>query len=183
MGKKEGGVSQRQRKKPSFMKTNTSKNPRKQFELTRLAERGFAIHQQLLVLNEEFKQIKDRLKLEAAAQPSEHIPLSDKTSEGSQWLILGHGCECRIVFPDVRVRSEFDPATSHFLQLRSLAGDQFGSLFKEVPLYRVADKKTFRAQIDNLFSPEIAASILELSTEESEPKAIWKARPTTSSNP
>jgi hypothetical protein len=45
--------------------------------LTQLVERGYAIHQQLNLLNEEFKQIKDRLKAEGVARPGEHVPLAD----------------------------------------------------------------------------------------------------------
>jgi hypothetical protein len=94
---------------------------KKQNNVTGLVERGFAIHQQLLALNEEFKQIKDRLKAEAEFRPSEHISLADKESQGSQWIVFGQGCECRIVFPDVRVLSEFEPLTTSFHKIRALA--------------------------------------------------------------
>ena len=51
------------------MKTKTSK---RQSQIPPLVERGFAIHQQLSVLNDEFKKIKERLKDEAAGRPAEH---------------------------------------------------------------------------------------------------------------
>ena len=43
------------------MKTKT---PKTRKHITHLVDRGFAIHQQLLLLNEEFKKIKDSLKEE-----------------------------------------------------------------------------------------------------------------------
>jgi hypothetical protein len=162
---------------PTFNPVKKVKTSRGQTELVRLAERGFAVHQQVLVLNEELKQIKDRLKSEAEARPNEHIPLDEKESEGSQWVVTGNGCECRIVFPDARLKSEFDPTKSEFKTLRSLAGEEFDSLFNSVILYRVADKKTFREKVHHLLDSSAAKELLDLATTPSEPKAIWKARP------
>jgi hypothetical protein len=167
-------------KNPKLNQTNPvkkSKTSQGRTELVRLAERGFALHQQVLVLNEELKQIKDRLKAEAEARPGEHIPLDDKESEGSQWVIVGDGCECRIVFPEARLKSEFDPTKPEFKTIRFLAGDQFDSLFKSVILYRLADKKAFREQVHQLIDSSAASELLDLATIPSEPKALWKARP------
>jgi hypothetical protein len=98
------------------MKTKSSKSKK---HIPQLVERGFAIHQQLIILNEELKKIKEGLKTEAAAYPAEHLPLLEKDSEGSQWIAKGNGCECRIVFPDPKTKTEFDPCTSDFLTIRS----------------------------------------------------------------
>jgi hypothetical protein len=155
------------------MKTKTSKGKN---SIPSLVERGFAIHQQLALLNDEFKQIKERLKEEAASRPAEHIPLLEKDSEGSQWIAVGKGCECRIVFPDAKVKTEFDPKESDFPTIRSLAGAHFNSLFHRVMLYRPTDRKTFRNQVNNLLAPNVAADLLELSTSPTEPKAAWKSR-------
>jgi hypothetical protein len=155
------------------MKNKTSK---RQDPIPSLVERGFAIHQQLALLNDEFKKIKERLKVEAAARPAEHVPLLEKDSEGSQWIALGDGCECRIVFPDAKVKTEFDPQESDFLIIRSLADDHFKSLFSRVTAYRPTDRKTFRVQVNNLLAPKAAAELLELSTSPTEPKAVWKSR-------
>src|SRR5208282_129044 len=97
------------------MKTKTSK---RQSQIPPLVERGFAIHQQLSVLNDEFKKIKERLKDEASAHPAEHIPLLEKDTEGTQWIALGNGCECRIVFPEAKIKPDFDPGESDFLTIR-----------------------------------------------------------------
>ena len=163
----------------SPVETRTSK---RQLELIRLAERGFALHQQVVSLTEELKQIKDRLKAEAEARPAELIALSNKESEGSQWVLMGKGCECHIIFPDARVNSEFDPATPEFEMLRYVAGDHFNSLFKKVILYRVSDKGAFREQVHQLLDSKTAVQLLDLSTSPSEPKTLWKARPTSSVN-
>jgi hypothetical protein len=61
------------------MKTKSSNS---KSHIPQLVERGFAIHQQLTLLNEEFKKIKDRLKDETSARPNEHLPLLEKDSEG-----------------------------------------------------------------------------------------------------
>ena len=155
------------------MKTKTSKrkNP-----IPSLVERGFAIHQQLALLNEEFKQIKERLKEEAASRPAEHVPLLEKDSEGLQWIALGDGCECRIVFPEAKVKTEFEPHESDFATIHLLAGNHFNSLFRRVVLYRPTDRKTFCGQVYSLLAPKVAAELLELSTSPTEPKAVWKAR-------
>ena len=152
------------------------KKTKRQDSIPSLVERGFAIHQQLALLNDEFKQIKERLKEEAASRPAEHVPLLEKDSEGSQWIALGKGCECRIVFPDAKVKTEFDPKESDFTTIRSLAGDHFNSLFRRVMLYRPTDRKTFRSQVNNLLAPKVAANLLELSTSPTEPKTAWKSR-------
>ncbi len=142
-----------------------------------LVKKGFALHQQLVVLNEEFKKIKERLKTEAAARPHEHLPLLEKDSDGTQWIALATGCECRILFPDPKVTTEFDPGASEFLAIRSLSGDHFKSLFQKVVLFRPVDKKTFRTQVRTLLPAKAAAELLELTTSTCEPKATWKARP------
>lgn len=143
-----------------------------------LVKKGFALHQQLTVLNEEFKKIKERLKTEASARPAEHLPLLEKDSDGTQWIALATGCECRIIFPDPKVTTEFDPGASDFLAIRSLAGEHFYSLFKKAILFRPVDKKTFRNQVKTLLPVKAAAELLELTTSATEPKATWKARPT-----
>ncbi|HEV3272806.1 MAG TPA: hypothetical protein VGZ93_11550 [Candidatus Methylacidiphilales bacterium] len=155
------------------MKTKTS-NSRK--PITTLVERGFAIHQQLIILNEEFKQIKERLKTEAESHPREHLPLLEKDSEGKQWIVQAEGCECRIVFPEAKIKTDFDPSESDFLTIRSLAGDHLKSLFRKVTLYRPMEKKTFRDQVNNLLAPRSAGQLLDLCSSQSEPKAVWKAR-------
>lgn len=77
--------------------------------IPKLVERGFAIHQQLSLLNEEFKQIKEQLKGEAEIYSHEQLPLLDKESEGKQWVARAKGCECRIVFPDPKTTPDFNP--------------------------------------------------------------------------
>jgi hypothetical protein len=156
------------------MKTKTSKHQRK---IPKLVDRGYTIHQQLSVLNEEFKKIKERLKEEAAARPTEHLPLLENDSDGMQWIVMGKGCECRIVFPDAKINSDFDPGESEFLNIRSLAGDHFKSLFRKVTLFRPMERKTFRGQVTKLLSPKAARQLIELCSSASEPKAVWKARP------
>jgi hypothetical protein len=154
------------------MKTKSSKTQRK---LSDLVQRGFAIHQQLTLLNEEFKGIKDTLKGEAANYTHEHLPLLEKDSEGKQWVLRATACECRIVFPDPKTIPEFDPGESSFLTIRSLAGDRFKNLFRKVTVYRPSDKKTFRSQVNTLLDPKTAIPLLELCSTPSEPKAVWKA--------
>jgi len=160
-------------KEPKSVKTKTSKlkNP-----IPSLVERGFALHQQLLILNEEFKQIKDRLKAEAAARPGEHIPLLEKESTGEQWIARGDDCECRIVFPAPQLKTDLDPTQPLFLSVKGLAGDHFGSLYRKVTTYEAREKKSFRGQVANLLKPEEAARLLDLCSAPSEPKAFWKSR-------
>jgi hypothetical protein len=156
------------------MKTTTSLSKN---HLTKLVERGFAIHQQLNILNEEFAAIKDQLKTEAAARPGEHIPLSDKTSEGEQWLAKGADCECRIVFPAPKIKTDLDPLQPDFKTIKVLTGDHFHSLFHRVVSYEPADKKTFRDDVNHLLAESAATQLLDLCTSPSEPKAMWKACP------
>jgi hypothetical protein len=155
------------------MKTNTTRHAG---PVTRLVERGFAIHQQLTSLNEEFKKIKEQLKFHAGARPNEFVPLLDKDSEGAQWIVCGAGCECRVVFAEPKVKTEFDPAESDFPTIQSLGGDHFKKLFRKVTLYRPANKKNFRNQVKILLAPKAAGQLLELCSSESEPKIVWKAR-------
>jgi hypothetical protein len=162
-------------KEPKTVKTKT---PKQNNPIPKLVDRGFAIHQQLLTLNEEFKQIKDQLKTEAQARPEEHIPLLDKDSTGEQWLALGNGCECRIVFPADQLKTELNPFEPLFLSVKGLAGDHFRTLFQKVTIFEARDKKAFRGQVSNLLKPDDATKLLALCSRPSEPKASWKARPT-----
>jgi hypothetical protein len=159
-------------------KTPKSKNP-----IPSLVKRGFALHQQLLLLNEEFKQIKDRLKAEAAARPGEHIPLVDKESTGEQWIARGDDCECRIVFPAPQLKTDLDPTQPLFLSVKGLAGDHFVSLFRKVTTYEARERKSFRGRVTNLLKPEEAAQLLNLCATPCEPKAFWKSRPTQKEKP
>jgi hypothetical protein len=156
------------------MKTKSSKTQR---HIPQLVERGFAIYQQLTVLNEQFKKIKEQLKNEALVYSHEHLPLLEKESEGKQWIVQAKGCECRIIFPDAKIETEFDPGESDFLNIRSLAGKHFKALFRRVTVYRPTDKRTFRGQIHRLLKPDEAVVLLALCSSPSEPKAVWKARP------
>jgi hypothetical protein len=156
------------------MKTNTSQ-PKN--HIPQLVERGFAIHQQLSILNEEFKQIKEQLKAKAVASPGERVPLSDKESEGDQWIAKGSGCECRIVFPAPKIKTDLDPLQPDFKTIKLLTGDQFHSLFHRIVSYEPADKATFRDSVSHLLAESAAAQLLDLCTSPSEPKAFWKARP------
>lgn len=155
------------------MKTNTTnqKTP-----LPTLVNRGFAIHQQLLVLNEEFKQIKERLKAEAEARPEEHIPLVDKESMGEQWFVLGDGCECRVVFPADQLKTEFDSVDPLLRSVRDLSGAHFKTLFRKVTVFEARDKKAFRGQVSALLKSKKAGKLLEFCSCPTEPKTLWKAR-------
>src|ERR1700743_2346172 len=102
-----------------------------QKSINQLVDRGFALHQQISLLTEEFKAIKTQLKTEAVARRAEHLPLLDKDSEGTQWVVVTKDCECRIVFPDAKVKNEFEPSESDFLTIRSLSGDRFKALFRK----------------------------------------------------
>jgi hypothetical protein len=167
-------VGAEQKSDPCWTSTMKTKSQRR---IPQLVERGFAIYEQLTVLNEEFKKIKERLKQEAVARPTEHLPLLEKDSEGALWIVLGKGCECRIVFPDAKIKTDFDPSESDFLTIRSLAGDHFKSLFRKVTVYRPTERKTFRCQVNKLLSAPPAKQLLELCSTPSDPKALWKARP------
>ena len=153
-----------------------TKNPIQTNPIPTLVNRGFAIHQQLLILNEEFKQIKDRLKAEAQARPNERIPLHDKESTGEQWVVAGDGCECRIVFPAPQLKTDLDPVEPLFLNVKGLAGDHFNTLFQKVTTFKARDKKAFRGQVSKLLKADDATKLLDLCSSPSEPKASWKAR-------
>ena len=155
------------------MKTKTSQ-PKNHIPI--LVERGFAIHQQLSILNEEFKQIKDDLKAEALARPGEHVPLSDQESEGEQWIAKAPGCECRIVFPSPKIKTDLDPLQPDFKTIKVLTGDHFHSLFHRVVSYEPVDKKTFRDDVSRFLADSAATQLFDLCTSASEPKAVWKAR-------
>ena len=40
-------------------------------------------------------------------------------------------CEFRIVFPDAKIKTDFDPSESDFLTIRSLAGDHRTVAFED----------------------------------------------------
>ena len=144
--------------------------------LTQLVERGYAIHQQLNLLNEEFKQIKDRLKAEGVARPGEHVPLADNESEGDQWIVQASRCECRIIFPGPRLKSEFDPTLRGFATMKNLAGDHYDKLFREVTTVQIIDRDRFRAYAQSLLPTGVCTRLFELCSTPSEPKALWKGR-------
>jgi hypothetical protein len=144
--------------------------------LTQLVERGYAIHQQLNLLNEEFKQIKDRLKAEGLARPGEHVPLADNESEGDQWIVQASRCECRIIFPGPRLKSEFDPTLRGFATMKNLAGDHYDKLFREVTSVQIIDRDRFRAYAQSLLPTGACTRLFELCSTPSEPKAVWKGR-------
>jgi hypothetical protein len=153
-----------------------TKNTNQKNTLPTLVNRGFAIHQQLLVLNEEFKQIKERLKAEAETRPEEHIPLIDKDSLGKQWLILGDGCECRVVFPADQLQTDFDSVGPILRDIKKLSGAHFKTLFNKVTFFEARGKKTFRVQVSALLKAKKAEKLLDLCSSPTEPKTLWKAR-------
>jgi hypothetical protein len=144
--------------------------------LTQLVERGYAIHQQLSLLTGEFKQIKDRLKTEGLARPGEHVPLADSESDGDQWIVQASRCECRIIFPGPRLKSEFDPTLRGFATMRNLAENHYDKLFREVTNVQIIDRDCFRAYAKSLLPAGTCHRLFELCSIPSEPKALWKAR-------
>jgi len=156
------------------MKTQT---PLSKNHLIKLVERGFALQNQLLILQAEFTGIKDLLKAEALNRPAEHIRLSDKSSEGDQWIATGKDCECRIVFPAPKIKTDLDPLEPDFKTIKVLTGDHFHSLFHRVVSYEPQDKKTFRDDVSRFLVDSAATQLLDLCTSPSEPKAVWKALP------
>ena len=147
--------------------------------ITQLVDRGFALHEQISLLTEEFKTIKTQLKTEAVVHRSDHLPLLDKDSEGTQWVVVTKECECRIVFPDAKIKTEFEPSESDFLTIRSLSGDRFKDLFQKAIDYRPTERKTFRCQVNQLLPTRTAKQLLELCTSPTEPKSYWKPRPSS----
>ena len=160
------------------MKTKTSKrqNQKHHNQLTRLVERGYEILVELNLLDHQFKFIEKQLKEVAIERRAEHLPMPEQDGEGTQWVELGAGCQCRIVFPADTIRTEFDPQRPDFVPIRLLAGEHFKSLFRKVTLYQPADPKTFRKQVNKLLTPRDAARLLELSTSVAEPQTLWKLR-------
>lgn len=144
--------------------------------LTQLVERGYAIHQQINLLNEEFKQIKDRLKTEGLARPGEHVPLADNESEGDQWIVQASRCECRIIFPGPRLKSDFDPSSRGFATVKKLAGKHYDQLFREITSVVISDRDRFRAYAKSLLPAETCVRLFDLCSTPSEPKALWKGR-------
>jgi hypothetical protein len=65
-----------------------------------------------------------------------------------------------------------------YLTVKCLTGDHFSTLFRKVTTYEARDKKAFRGQVTNLLGPEAAAPVIEACSVPSEPKALWKSRPT-----
>jgi hypothetical protein len=158
--------------KPMKTKTSLTKN-----HIQKLVERGYALQNQLLILGAEFAGIKDQLKAEALIRPGEHTPLSDKSSEGDQWIAKGTDCECRILFPSPRIRTDLDLLHPEFKTVKTLTGDHFHALFHRVLSYEPANKKTFRDDVSRLLVESAATQVLNLCTSPSEPKAVWKACP------
>jgi hypothetical protein len=160
------------------MKTQTKpiKSTHRHNQIQKLVERGYALHQQVSTLNEELKTIKDLLKVEAIARPTEHVPLIEKGSEGEQWIATAQGCECRIVFPGAKLKTELDPSQPDFLTVKSLAGPHFKALFRKVTSFEPVEKEKFRGQVTNLLTPMAASQLLELCSTPTEPKAVWKER-------
>ena len=156
------------------MKTNT---PLTKNQLAKLVERGFALQNHLVILHAEFGGIKDQLKAEALTRPGEHIPLSDKRSEGDQWIAKGKDCDCHIVFPSPKIKTCLDPLEPDFKTIKTLTDGHFHSLFHRVVSYEPQDKKTFRDDVSRLLAESAATQLLDLCTSPSEPKAVWKVLP------
>lgn len=156
------------------MKTHT---PLSKIRLAKLVEHGFALQNQLVILHTAFASVKEQLKAEALNRPGEHIPLSDKSSEGDQWIATGIDCQCHIVFPAPKIKTDLDPLQPDFKTIKTLAGDHFHSLFHRVVSYEPQDKKTFRDDISRFLAESAATQLLDLCTSPSEPKAVWKVLP------
>jgi hypothetical protein len=145
--------------------------------IPKLVKYGFDLQTRLLVLHTMLAGVEKELKTEASARPAEHISLQEKEGEGTKWIAPGDGCECHVFFPDDKLKWGLDPERSNYLTMRSLAGDHFKSLFREVTLYRPADPETFRDRLRNLLTPEAAAELLDLCVGEFEPQVHFHRKP------
>jgi hypothetical protein len=174
-GRKKTGDTNGASKENPFMKTKNTISTNRKTQIQKHVERGYALHLQIAGLSEEFKSIKELLKAEALTRPQERVPLANG-SEGDQWIATADRCECRIVFPGKKLKTDFDPAHAEFAAIKSLAGTHFGSLFRRVTHFQPAEKDKFRAEVTRLLSPLEATHLLELCSAPSEPKAVWKER-------
>ena len=160
------------------MKTNALLISHRKNRLQPLVDRGYAIHRQLVALNEEFKAIKDRLKAEALARPLDRVPLHDPKSEGVQWIVEGKKAECHIVFPNPRLRTDLELEHPTAVAIKSLSGDFFGALFRPVTYIEPIVREKLRENAAEFLPPAAVTQLLDLCTTPSEPKAIWKERGT-----
>jgi hypothetical protein len=94
-----------------------------------------------------------------------------------QWIATAKDCECRIVFPAPKIKTDLDPLEPDFKTIKVLTGDHFHSLFHRVVSYEPQDKKTFRDDVSRYLADSAATQLLDICTSPSEPKAVWKALP------
>jgi len=75
-----------------------------------------------------------------------------------------NNCQCHIVFPAPKIKTDLDPLQPDFKTIKALTGDHFHSLFHRVVSYEPQDKKTFRDDVSRFLAESAATQLLDLCT-------------------
>ena len=156
------------------MKTTSRLSSKPSSNVCKLVNRGYALHLQIAKLTEEFKTVKEQLKLEALDHPLDRVPLVRSVADGEAWVGRGEGCECRIVFPAPRLLSVLDETHVNFAAIRSITRGHFPALFQKLIVYELIDRTHFRDNVAKKFGELQSNQLLSLCSVPSEPKATWK---------
>jgi hypothetical protein len=156
------------------MKTTSRLSSKPSSNVCKLVNRGYALHLQIAKLTEEFKTIKEQLKLEALDHPLDRVPLVHTAADGEAWIGKGEGCECRIIFPAPRLLNVVDETHANYAAIRSITRKHFPELFQKLTIYELIDRTHFRENVAKKFGDLQSNQLLSLCSVPSEPKATWK---------
>lgn len=105
-------------------------------------DRGLEIKAEFARLQDELKEIEDRL--EKAGLDGKQIPLKDKDREGRQYLAQGSARIVPVVFTSDSLISSFPDTGITYLNLRGIVGDCLGEFYKLLWARRIEDGMKFR---------------------------------------
>lgn len=120
---------------------------------------------------EQLKELKAQLVVEATSRAEEHVLTEGK---GSSWTATGtDGCICRVTFPAPSLKSKIDGEGKPIEKIRAAAGRFFDRLFRPAVTYKPTEN--FRSEADTLMGRE-AKKLIKLVETESSPKVAFETK-------
>jgi len=132
--------------------------------------RAIQIKQIIANLDEEFKEIKAELLLQAEARHEEQT-----LTEGGGWSWEhpdSDGNIVRVTKPAPKLKSKLDPEAKGFDKIKEIAGRAFMNLFMQTPSYSPVEE--FRIKALAHLSKDDAKKLIKLVTTESAPTVSFE---------
>ncbi len=138
-------------------------------KLAQLVTQAVRLDRQIQDLEEQLKECKAALTVEATSREDEHVPTENG---GTSWTATApDGSIARVTFPAPSLKSKIDAEAKGFDKVKAAAGKAFDALFKPSVTWRLVSG--FRDEAAKLLGKD-GGKLIRLCQTESSPKVAFE---------